>query len=70
MISMEDFTFFPSGFEVPLEGRVGICPTCGRKGIEEHPTCGQPHFLHRQVSETFGDGMRTEPIDTCRIPKN
>lgn len=70
MISVDDFTFFPFGFEVPLEGRIEICPTCGRNGIEEHPACGQPHFLHRQITETFGDGMRTDPTDCCTLPEN
>ena len=67
MISVEDFTSLPQGFEVPLEGRIETCPCCGRNGIEEHPKCGEPYFLHRQASDVQGDGMLTEPLDSCPL---
>jgi hypothetical protein len=68
MINFEDFTTFPAGFEVPFEGLVRTCPRCGRNGIEEHPACGHPYFLHSQSSEIRSDGMLTEPVDSCSLP--
>lgn len=62
---VEDFTTFQPGFVVPLEGRVELCPRCGRPGLEEFPLCGEPYFLHSQRSDLFSDGLRTEPIDYC-----
>jgi len=70
MIQVEDFTSLPSGFEVPLEGRVAACPRCGRNGIEEHPRCGDPYFLHRQATDLQSDGMRVDPLDCCALKAN
>lgn len=70
MRMVEDFTAAPRGMIVPLEGRVDLCPRCGRNGIEEHPECGAPYFLHVQTSDVFGDGMRVEPLDCCELPAN
>jgi hypothetical protein len=70
MVQVEDFTSLPSGFEVPLEGRVQTCPRCGRNGIEEHPECGDPYFLHRQTTDLQSDGMLTEPLDCCSLKSN
>ena len=67
MISVEDFTSLPEGFSVALEGRVGVCPRCGRNGVEEHRQDGT-YFVHVQTSEIFGDGMLTEPRDCCPLP--
>jgi hypothetical protein len=67
MISVEDFTSLPQGFEVPLEGRIETCPRCGRNGIEEHPKCGDPYFLHLLASDVQGDGMLTMPLDSCPL---
>ncbi len=67
---VEDFTSLQCGFFVPLEGRVDVCPRCGRNGIEEHPQCGDPYFLHVQRSEMLSDGMRVEPLDRCALPAN
>jgi hypothetical protein len=67
MTNLEDFTLIPRGRHVPLGGRVETCPTCGRNGIEERPECGNPRFVHRQVSELFSDGMRTDALETCAL---
>ena len=70
MTSREDFTQFPSGFDIPLVGRVQTCPRCGRNGIEEHPECGNPYFLHRQTTYLQSDGMRVDPLDFCALLPN
>jgi hypothetical protein len=70
MISFEDFTSFPLGFEIPFEGRVDTCPRCGRNGIEEQPACGNAYFLHSQSSDIRPDGMLIEPVDCCPLPEN
>lgn len=70
MLNVEDFTVLRRGFEVALEGRIEICPLCGRNGIEERPECGVPYFLHVQSSDVFGDGMRVEALDSCALPVN
>jgi len=67
MTNLEDFTRFPTGREIPLEGRVETCPACGRNGIEERPECGHPLFVHLQITEVFADGMRTEPLEACAL---
>jgi hypothetical protein len=64
---VEDFTSLRRGFVVPLEGRIDVCPRCGRNGIEEHPQCGDPYFLHVQASDLLSDGMRTELLDRCQL---
>lgn len=66
MVTLQDFTTLSPGSEVPLEGRVDRCPKCGRNGIEH----AEPHtlfFVHVQKSEVLGDGMLTEPRDSCRL---
>ena len=70
MTNLEDFTRFPVGCEVPLGGRVEICPACGRNGIPERRVCGDPRFVHRQVSVVFADGMRTDPLEACTLGGN
>jgi hypothetical protein len=67
---VEDFTSLQRGLVVPLEGKIEVCPRCGRNGIEEHPQCGDPYFLHVQASALLSDGMRTEPIDRCDLKAN
>jgi hypothetical protein len=64
MISLEDFTALVDGGEVPLEGRVEICPRCSRSGIQRRTT-----FVHVQTTEIMGDGMLTVPRDCCRLPR-
>jgi len=70
MHNVEDFTSLRCGFEVPLEGRIGTCPRCGRNGIEERPECAAPYFLHVQATVVLGDGMRVEPLDSCALSVN
>jgi len=70
MINVEDFTALEPGLWVPLQGRVDTCPRCGRNGIEEHPQCAPPYFLHVQSSEVTGDGMRIDPLDCCALQTN
>lgn len=71
MVSIEDFTRLPRGSKVPSVGRVGRCPRCGRNGIPQKKgiTQGGPSivYLHLQISEVLGDGMRTDPRDCCAV---
>jgi hypothetical protein len=66
MVTLQDFTKLSRGSEVPLEGRVGICPKCGRNGVE-HSEPEVLFFVHAQETELLGDGMLTEPRDCCRL---
>ena len=68
MITLEDFTVLSRGSEVPLEGRVGVCPKCGRNGVE-HSEPEALFFVHAQETELLGDGMLTEPRDCCRLTR-
>ena len=70
MLSVEDFTNLPNGFQVPQEGRVDACPRCGRNGVEEHSAWGGAYFLHRQAVDVRGDGMLVEPLDRCTLTEN
>lgn len=71
MVSIEDFTRLARGSKVASEGRIGRCPKCGRNGIPQKrgATLNRPGivFLHLQISEVMGDGMRTEPRDCCAL---
>jgi hypothetical protein len=67
MTNLEDFTLFPRGREAPFGGRIETCPRCGRNGVEERPECGNPQFVHRQISRVFADGMRTEALEACAL---
>jgi hypothetical protein len=70
MINVEDFTSLEPGLLVPLQGRVEVCPGCGRNGFEERPECAAPYFLHVQSTALLADGMLTEPVDLCALPPN
>lgn len=67
MTNLEDFTLVPRGREVPFGGRIETCPACGRNGVAERPECGNPQFVHLQISELFADGMRTEALEACAL---
>ena len=66
MVTFEDFTALSAGSDVPLEGRVGECPQCGRNGVAQEEPDGI-FYVHVQVSELLSDGMLTEARDCCRI---
>ena len=68
MVVLEDFTRVSVGRYIPAEGHVVVCPRCGRSGLEQHSGEGTL-FVHAQASEIFGDGMRIEPRDLCRISR-
>jgi hypothetical protein len=70
MINVEDFTSLEPGLLVPLQGRVEVCPRCGRTGFQERPECAAPYFLHAQSTAMLADGMLTEPLDCCSLPVN
>jgi len=69
MVVLEDFTRISGGQTIPLEGYVPSCGRCGRPGIEENSTQGDPVVVHSQISEVLGDGMRVEPRDCCSLPR-
>jgi hypothetical protein len=66
VIALEDFTKLSRGSEVPLEGRVDVCPKCGRNGVA-HSEPEVLFFVHAQETELLADGMLTEPRDCCRL---
>ena len=69
MIVLEDFTGVRVGRDVPVEGHVRRCPRCGRPGIEQPSGDESPILVHAQISEVLGDGMLTEPLDCCSLPR-
>lgn len=62
-----DFTIMAVGFVEPLEGEISRCPVCGRNGVVKHTETEEPRCIHAQASEVFGDGMRIDPTDCCRL---
>jgi hypothetical protein len=68
MVTVEDFTALSPGIDVPLEGRVGACPGCGRNGVRHDEPDGL-FYVHIQASEVLSDGMLTEPRDCCRVDR-
>ena len=68
MMSVEDFTRLPEGYVVLLEGTVVRCPRCGRNGVLKNLEDGMPCFcIHVEESTVLGDGMLTEPTDSCDL---
>ena len=67
MVVLEDFTVARAGDDIPAEGPATCCPRCGRAGIAQGSEEG-PIFVHSQLSEILGDGMRVEPQDCCVLP--
>jgi len=67
MITIEDFTILAIGFVDPLAGEISCCPVCGRNGVVRRTETEEPCCIHAEASETFGDGMRTDPTDSCRL---
>jgi hypothetical protein len=65
MVVLEDFTKMSAG----ESGYVERCRRCGRPGMEEHFTHGEPVVIHSQISQVLGDGMRVEPQDCCAVPR-
>ena len=67
MIVLEDFTKLAVGVRVPTDGRVAVCPRCGRNGARRRRLDGAIRYVHVQTSQVFGDGLRAEPVDSCTI---
>lgn len=68
MVVIQDFTKLAEGVTVPSEGKVALCPRCGRTGVERRRKSEDVIlFLHVQTSRLFGDGMLTEPQDCCSV---
>jgi hypothetical protein len=65
MLVIEDFTKLQVGVRVPTDGVVTSCPRCGRNGVRRARPDGSVRYVHVQTSELFGDGLRTEPADSC-----
>jgi hypothetical protein len=70
MVVLEDITRMLEGCDVPDAGHVERCPRCGRSGVEEPSEEGTPLFVHSQISEVVGDGMRVELQDCCALPRS
>ncbi|HTO88337.1 MAG TPA: hypothetical protein VMR54_12520 [Thermoanaerobaculia bacterium] len=69
MMTIEDFTQLPEGSVVLLEGTVVRCPRCGRNGVLKNPYDGRSSCIHAEESTILGDGMLTEPTDSCELPE-
>ncbi|MGE5278475.1 MAG: hypothetical protein ACM3SU_15885 [Acidobacteriota bacterium] len=70
MIVLEDFTKLAVGARVPTDGRVAVCPRCGRNGARRRRLDGAIRYVHVQTSQVFGDGLRAEPVDSCTIAES
>ncbi len=68
MVTLEDFTILAIGSVGTLAGVVTRCPVCGRNGVIKRNATEAPHCIHAESSELCGDGMRTDPTDSCRLP--
>jgi hypothetical protein len=66
MLTVEDFTTLPRG-TAAFEGLVSTCPRCGRSGIVQPTEAGGKICLHVQATEIVGDGMVTEPVESCSL---
>jgi len=67
MIVVEDFTKLADGAPVPSDGRVSICPRCGRNGVRRERLDGSVRYVHVQTSQVIGDGLRSEVADCCTM---
>ncbi len=65
MVVVEDFTKLQLGARVPTDGPVVRCPRCGRNGVRRARLDGSVRYVHLQISEAVGDGLQTEPKDSC-----
>jgi hypothetical protein len=67
MVVVEDFTKLHLGARVPTDGPVVRCPRCGRNGVRRVRLDGDVRYVHLQISEAVGDGIRTETADSCAM---
>jgi len=65
MIVMEDFTKLSAGVQIPTDGRIALCPRCGRNGARRRRFDGSIRYVHAQSTQILGDGLRTDPADSC-----
>jgi hypothetical protein len=68
MLVVEDFTKLQEGVRIPTDGRVVRCPRCGRNGVRRQRLDGNFRYVHVQTSQVIGDGLRSEPADSCTLP--
>jgi hypothetical protein len=68
-ISQESFVGLAPGRSVPMEGTVVCCSMCERNGVVQRIDNGGFLVVHVQTTEVLGDGARSDPEDSCRIPK-
>jgi hypothetical protein len=68
-ISQESFLGLAAGTETPTEGTVVCCSMCERNGVVERVDDAGYIVVHVRTTEVLGDGSRSDPEDSCRIPK-
>lgn len=68
-ISQESFVGLSVGTETPMEGTVMCCSICERNGVVQRVDDGGYIVVHVQTTEMLADGARSDPEDSCRIPK-
>lgn len=66
MAHFETFTNQTPGTAPDTEGRVEICPRCGRPGVERRIAAGRV-FVHTEASEILSDGLLTVPVESCPL---
>jgi hypothetical protein len=67
MLVTEDFTKLAEGVRIPTDGVVTRCPRCGRNGVRRKRLDGTIRYVHVQISQMLGDGLRAEPADSCTL---
>ena len=67
MFVVEDFTQRAVGVQIPTDGSITVCPRCGRNGARRQRFDGTVRYVHVQTSRILGDGLRTEPSDSCTV---
>ncbi len=65
MFVLEDFTLRSVGVLIPTDGPITRCPRCGRNGARRQRFDGTVRYVHVQTSWILGDGLRTDPSDSC-----
>ncbi len=63
MVQVESYTARSPG---DLDGRVEVCPRCGRSGVERDTAEGRV-CVHAEKLEMMPDGLLVAPVDFCPV---
>ncbi len=69
MHQVENYKGRAPGAVLPSEGRIVICPRCGRPGVERVTEDGLV-CIHSESLEMQSDGLLVEPVDFCAVPEH